>query len=235
MVNNKILLFIVEGPSDEQSLAPALEKIISHSVRFKVIHSDITCDFDSNVQNIEKRIKKMGVKKFLEENQQFSERDIYGVVHIVDLDGAFAPDEIVVENNVDRASYYEDRIEIQVGKIDDFKATRQNKRNILSHLAEIDKIKIPNGLIVPYAVYYMSSNLDHVLHNKMNSTFQEKQNDSISFGDEYDDPEKFEAFFNCDEIKVDGTYEETWEYAKRELNSLKRGSNFWLCIDKYKS
>ena len=64
MIENKILLFIVEGPSDEQSLAPALENLIRHNVKFKVMHSDITSDNASTVDNIEKRIKNRAVKNF---------------------------------------------------------------------------------------------------------------------------------------------------------------------------
>lgn len=234
MTKNKILLFIVEGPSDEHSLAPALEKIINHTARFKVMRSDITCDYASTVNNIEKRIKEQGVKKFLKENSQFTERDICGVVHIVDLDGVFAPDSVVVKRDVDKAQYYSDKIEIKEDNFNNFLLSRQNKRDILNHLSTINQIAIPNGIIVPYSIYYMSCNLDHVLHNKMNSTMIEKLNDSISFGDEYDDPDKFEEFFNCKEIKIKGTYKETWDYAHKELNSLKKGSNFWLCIDNYK-
>ena len=34
---------------------------------------------------------------------------------------------------------------------------------------------------VPYRIYYMSCNLDHVLHNKRNSTEDEKENDAYAF------------------------------------------------------
>lgn len=66
------------------------------------------------------------------------------------------------------------------------------------------------------------------------STKEQKQEDSIYFADNYDDPEKFASFFNGSNIKIEGTYPETWSYAQIELNSLKRGSNFWICIDGYK-
>ena len=111
MTESKVLLFIVEGPSDEESLAPALEKIITGSkVKFKVMRADITCDFDSTVDNIERRIKVLGVKRFLTENSQFSSNDICGVVHIVDLDGAFAPDDIVIQGDVEHAQYLDNQI-----------------------------------------------------------------------------------------------------------------------------
>ncbi len=233
MTESKVLLFIVEGPSDEASLAPALEQIITGSkVKFKVMRADITCDYDSTVDNIERRIKVLGVKRFLTENSQFSSNDICGVIHIVDLDGAFAPDGIVIQGDVEHTQYFDNQIICKDKDL--FLRTKNNKEANLLHLASISQISIPNGIVVPYSIFYMSCNLDHVLHNKRNSTKEEKQEDSIVFADNYDDPEKFALFFNGSDIKIEGTYPETWKYAQIELNSLKRGSNFWICIDSYK-
>ena len=233
MNESKVLLFIVEGPSDEASLAPALEQIITGSkVKFKVMRADITCDYDSTVGNIERRIKVLGVKRFLTENSQFSSNDICGVIHIVDLDGAFAPDHIVIQGDVEHTQYYDNQIICKDREL--FLRTKNNKEANLLHLASISQISIPNGIVVPYSIFYMSCNLDHVLHNKRNSTKEEKQEDSVVFADNYDDPEKFASFFNGSDIKIEGTYPETWKYAQIELNSLKRGSNFWICINSHK-
>lgn len=234
MSESKILLFIVEGPSDEASLAPAMEKIVSNStVKFKVMHCDIVSDYDSTVANIERRIKDLAVGRYLKLHPQFLPKDICGVVHIVDLDGAFSPDSVVRSGAFQDVEYYDDKIICKDEAT--FLMTKQNKRSNLLHLISLSEIKIPNGIKVPYSIYYMACNLDHVLHNKRNSTFEEKKADSITFADCYDDPQKFEEFFNNTGIKVDGTYVETWKYAQRGMNSLKRGSNFWLCINRYKS
>ncbi len=233
MTENKVLLFIVEGFSDEASLAPAMEQIVSGSkVKFKVMRADITSDYDSTVANIERRIKDLGVKRFLKDNPQFSHNDICGVVHIVDLDGAFAPNDIVVRGDVENAQYFDDRIVCK--NREEFLESKNNKEANLIHLSSLSKIKIPNGVVVPYSIFYMSCNLDHVLHDKRNSTKEQKKQNSISFADNYDDPETFAAFFNGADIKINGTYSETWSHVQIELNSLKRGSNFWICIDKYK-
>ncbi len=235
MEESKLLLFIVEGRTDETALAPALEKIINNTIKFKVMRSDITCDYASTVDNIEERIKKVAVRKFLSDNSHFTANDICGIVHIVDLDGSFTSDEIIqINNDIDKAQYYDEHIENQEDKLEEFKLTRENKRKILKHLASIKEIKIPYGIVVPYEIYYMSCNLDHVLHNKRNSTNDEKKNDSITFADECDDPIKFEELFNSTDIKFDGNYQSTWLDIQNDFNSLKRGSNFWLCIAKYK-
>ena len=233
MTESKVLLFIVEGLSDEASLAPALERIITGStVKFKVMRADITSDYGSTVDNIEYRIKKFGVRRFLTDNPQFSANDICGIVHIVDLDGAFIADDLVTEGEVEDVQYYDDKIVCK--NREKFLRGKNNKEANLLHLSSISKISIPFGVVVPYSIFYMSCNLDHVLHNKRNSTKEQKQEDSILFADNYDDPEKFASFFNGSDIKIEGTYPETWNYAQIELNSLKRGSNFWICIDGYK-
>ena len=60
----KIVLFIVEGITDEMSLSLILSKLIDDSsVQFHVINQDITADFNSNSQNIIKKIDGE-VKKF---------------------------------------------------------------------------------------------------------------------------------------------------------------------------
>ena len=38
---------------------------------------------------------------------------------------------------------------------------------------------------IPYKVYYMSCNLDHVLHNKRNSTDEDKEDDAYAFAIRY--------------------------------------------------
>ena len=233
MDESKVLLFIVEGPSDEASLAPALEQIVTDSkVKFKVMRADLTSDYDSTVDNIERRIKELGVKRFLTDNPQFSSNDICGIVHIVDLDGAFIDDNLVIQDDVEDVQYYDDKIVCK--NREKFLRGKNNKEANLLHLSSILKISIPFGVIVPYSIFYMSCNLDHVLHNKRNSTKQQKQADSLVFADNYDDPEKFKAFFNGSDIKISGTYQETWEHIQIELNSLKRGSNFWICIEEHK-
>ena len=109
MDESKVLLFIVEGQSDEAALAPALEQIIStKKVKFKVMRADITADYASTVVNIEERIKNKAVKTFLKENPQFTSNDICEIVHIVDIDGAFIPNGKVEQADVEQMQYGED-------------------------------------------------------------------------------------------------------------------------------
>ena len=38
---------------------------------------------------------------------------------------------------------------------------------------------------IPYKIYYMSCNLDHVLYGKLNSTDEEKEDDAYNFAKKY--------------------------------------------------
>lgn len=232
MAEKKILLFIVEGRSDETALAPALEKIVTaHNVKFKVMRTDITSDFASNENNIERRIKEQAVKKFLKANPQFSSKDICGLVHITDLDGVFINDDFVKETATDDPVYKNTCIECKDREM--FLKSQNNKKKNLLHLISIREIVIPEGVIVPYAIYFMSCNLDHVLHDERNLTEDEKKDKSLDFADKYDEPLEFKEFFNKEDVKIDGSYLGTWNDIQNDLNSLKKGSNFWICIDQY--
>jgi hypothetical protein len=52
MKTKKIILFIVEGISDQTSLALILSKLVkSENVKFQIVNGDITSDRSTNVAN----------------------------------------------------------------------------------------------------------------------------------------------------------------------------------------
>ncbi|WP_270188605.1 hypothetical protein [Mediterraneibacter gnavus] len=68
-MTDKIILFLVEGPTDEDTLALIYSKIVKdHDIKFEVLHTDITADEEMTVKYIEVRIKKAvgGFQKQLE-------------------------------------------------------------------------------------------------------------------------------------------------------------------------
>lgn len=55
----KIILLLVEGPTDEDALTLIYSKLIKeHDIEFDVLHTDITADEDMTVKYIEERIQK---------------------------------------------------------------------------------------------------------------------------------------------------------------------------------
>ena len=232
MATNKIILVIVEGKTDENALAPALSKIFPPSIKFKVMNCDLTSDYDSSEENIEDRIKRLAVKRFLERNNQFYAKDICAVIQIIDTDGAFVNDDLIITNDtLDKVKYFEDHIETNSTKLEELLKSREQKRKIVNHLVSIKTIRIPFDYVVPYRIYYMSNNLDCVISNNKNAEKEEKIDLTLDFGDNYDNPKDFIEYFNDSSLKVHGNYDESWLFIRDGLNSLKRFSNFHLFLN----
>lgn len=77
----------------------------------------------------------------------------------------------------------------------------------------------------------MSCNLDHVLHNKLNSSDDEKQNDAHKFAAMYrENIPDFMRFITESDFTVYGNYRETWNFIAQDLHSLERHTNLGLCF-----
>lgn len=219
----KIILFIVEGISDEMSLSLILSKLVQDSrVQFHIINQDITADFNSNCQNIIRKIDSE-VKKFLAQNNGLKKTDIKEIIHLVDTDGAFINEDYVVEDRKQEKAYYTP------------KAIITNKRNLIIERNE-RKSGILNKLYqtshigrIAYKIYFFSCNLEHVLHNSQNTVCEKKRVYSYDFVDKYVGQEKnFVDFLSNNDFTIRGDYKETWQFIKEDCNSLNRYCNFHL-------
>ena len=96
MAKKKVILFIVEGPTDETSLSTVLNRIFSSStVKFQVVHGDIlTRDFTSTSKIIT-AVWDL-VKGFM--GNIYHKNDICRIVHLTDTDGVFVPDKAIIED-----------------------------------------------------------------------------------------------------------------------------------------
>ena len=89
---------------------------------------------------------------------------------------------------------------------------------------------------IPYEMYYMSCNLEHVLHDKLEDISEdEKKELANKFADRFYEKEiEFIDFINNKDFKVLGDYKATWDFIKKDLNSVNRYSNFWLFFENLK-
>lgn len=130
MAKKKVMLFIVEGPTDETSLSTVLNRIFSSStVKFQVVHGDVlTRDFMSSDKIVAAVWDQ--VKAFM--GEIYKKSDICRIVHLTDMDGVFVPDDAVVEDNAMAAGapplYTETQIQTpnRVGILDRNKRKRKN-------------------------------------------------------------------------------------------------------------
>jgi rubrerythrin len=217
----KIILFIVEGDTDEWALAGIMKRFLKNQrVYFQVVNTDITSAWTSTVTNIVEKIEEEIEKKKSE--QKFYTTDILKIIHLIDIDGAYVSDEHIIQANTEHAVYTSEVI--QTRHLEEMKKRNKRKSSILNKLEITSEIQ---G--TPYCTYYFSTNLEHVLHDEQNVSKEKKQDYADQFADEYyDKVADFIAFISDSAFAVPGTYRETWEFIKNDVKSLNRHCNFHL-------
>ena len=162
MPRKKILFVIVEGPSDDAALSVLLSRFFdSNVVHVHVMHCDITTELGVTPNNIVRTIGDC-VKKFA--GRLYKSGDFCQIIHIVDMDGAFIPNNAVVEDASAAKPIYS-ITEIRTRQKSGIENRNLRKRENLNRL-----LSTPEIWKIPYRVYYMSCNLDHALYGKLNST-----------------------------------------------------------------
>lgn len=85
MARRKIVLVIVEGPSDADSLELYFSKFFdSNTVHMKIMYGDITSKRGINQSNIKARLG--NEIKIYAENNHFKATDVQQIIHLVDMD-----------------------------------------------------------------------------------------------------------------------------------------------------
>ena len=100
----------MEGLSDDNALLLLLTRIFDKNIIYvQITHGDITSDLQVNPTNIVMKITKL-IKDYAVSNH-YSKNDFLGVIHIVDMDGAFiGDDQIVYDKSCEHTYYTENEI-----------------------------------------------------------------------------------------------------------------------------
>lgn len=225
MPRKKIIFVIVEGLSDQTALGAVMSKIFDDDrVFIHIMHCDITTKHGVNVGNIKSKICDE-VRQYTKQNH-FKKTDFKEIVHIVDMDGAYISNQYIIENQVAEKPIYQDK-EILTCHKEKMEARNRQKSANLNKLCGCQEI-----WGIPYRIFYMSCNLDHVLYHKQNSTEAEKEKDSHAFAQTYkNNPSAFLRFITQSDFSVMTGYEESWKYIRTKFHSLERHSNLGLCFD----
>ena len=191
---------------------------------------DITTSSFVTPKNIVIKIENRFIKPATKAEGIYSRR-IVKIIHIVDLDGAYVPDECVVPLSPERTAsekpFYDGEQGIiearDVEAIRDRNARKQANLDFLLSLTE-GGIKI-GSRVIPYEIYFFSSNLDHFINHDANLDSGKKYY-ADRFLREYGfDTEKFASFFFSDPAAIGHLgYYESWEEIKNQ-NSVKRFTN----------
>ena len=226
LARRKIVFVIVEGASDETALGIALSQVYDkEAVYVHIMHGDITTRTGVNSQNI---VAKVGneVKSYAISNH-YKASDFKQIIHIVDTDAAYlAEDKVLVDPKCVELSYQDDGI--HTGDISRVIARNKQKADNLYRLRGCGNI-----WGVPYKVYYMSCNLDHVLYDKRNSTEEEKEKDAYAFAKKYkNNVEAFMEYMCESSFSVKGDFKESWEFIEKDMHSIERYTNLPICLEK---
>lgn len=222
MSRSKVIIFIVEGITDKDSLESILSELYEgKNIVFSIVGGDLTSDYRSQTINIDKKL--VAYIKTAMDRDKFLKSDIDRVVHIVDTDGAFIDDSNIIYS--DTNSYIYTPTNILTKDVNKGIERNKKKSQILTKLSS-KRIIFTN---IKYGVYYMSCNLEHVLHNIQNANDNQKKELAKQFEDKFfDNPSEFVKFISESDFAVAGNYEESWRYIKEDINSLNRYSNFHL-------
>lgn len=244
----KVIIFLVEGPSELRALAPTIEGLYDSidpecEVFFPPMTEDgqehwgdLTAKYGINPHTIEKCIEKLYFHDFLQKKKLYP-KDITEIIHIFDMDGVYVEDSSVIEGpnptGEDKVFYASDGM-ITLHQQDIIERNMRKRENI-DHLLSLPKIKIASKSI-PYSAYFFSSNLDHFLYDEANLIDgREKYDRADQFADKYvDNPTGFiETLRNIPGSLTDMSYEESWQFIReRCLNSLRRHSNICILFEK---
>ena len=225
MKRKKVVLVIVEGPSDEEALGAVLSKYFDkNEVRLYVCRGDITTEKGNKCSNIISKVNEC-VKQHMA-LYSLRRTNYKEIIQVADMDGAFVPDSAIVEDKDAYKPIYSEK-EIHTNHPEGIIKRNAQKRENMNRLITTSAI----GKI-PYHIYYMSSNLDHVLYNKLNSTDVEKESDANDFAIKYkDDLKGFKTFIRESDFSVNKDFMDSWDYIKQEKHSLERHTNFGLCLE----
>ena len=183
VANKKIVYIIVEGPSDELVLGSLFEELYKNqSVFVEVMHCDILTDYLNNNKimhsqrnaNIKNELTNV-IKAYAEKNH-FKKEHFLKVIHICDTDGCFAFDDCIVEDDSIKDVNYS-TTGIKCRNKESLMRYRELKRKNINILINTDQI----WASVPYKLFFMSSSIDHVLYDKLNSSNEEKNDNARRF------------------------------------------------------
>ena len=136
-------------------------------------------------------------------------KNIVQIIHIVDTDGTYIDDSNIIEDCQALNPVYTEE-NIRTASPDAISKRNRQKRGCLDKLQTTDEL-----WKIPYRVYYMSCNLDHVLYGTMNLNRKDKLMKAFSFAKRYStNLDGFLEFINSPVIKAVDDYSESWNYIR---------------------
>lgn len=216
---DKAVIFIVEGATDKKALENIFKKIYKHKdIHFEFTHGDLTSDETVNTTNVEDKIYEF-VDKY-RKYKSLKRSDIWQIVHIFDMDGAYIDDSKIIQGDSTEIVYSTENISCK--NIQKPINRNKHKRELMDYLLSLNDIK---G--ISYRCYYLSSNLDHALYDQLNLSDEQKSQYAQVFYEQFMGKEMlFIKFLDIEVVNgVPESFPASWKYIKEDLHSLQRHTN----------
>lgn len=229
MARRRAKIVIVEGPSDNTALSVYLSRYFDKkNIEFIELHSNILSERYKKPNNIITDLNNI-IDDFLENNRYIKLTYADEIIQIVDTDGMFIEDSKVIEDNSATINQYTLN-NVYTDNVERIRTLNKIKTGNMEILLLKNDITIRKHKI-PYSVYYMSRNLEHVLHNRMdNVSDDDKKKLAFQFANKYKNVLDFVDFIKNSSFSVNDEYKKSWRFIKEETNSLKRFSNLGLIL-----
>lgn len=243
----RVVLFLVEGSSEEASLVAPFRRWFASrggagggsmlDARSETFYCDVTTvrmfpgDATFSVRSNVRDTVRQFVLDRIDSRHAYEWADIERIVHIVDLDGAFAPESCIRQGSGRGFVYGEDYIAAR--KPESVIARNREKAASLRDLVECRELTYKRRR-VPYGVYFLSRNLEHALYGlSRDCTNREKRLLSTAFDRKIgQQPQAFARLLQSDAVRVPGDdLDATWDYVQQGTRSLERGSNLFLVLE----
>ncbi len=223
--SKRVLLFLVEGVTEQAALGSILRSIFSsNEVNVVLTRGDICMRDDTTAGNA---LEKVGrAVKSARDRYKYQKSDMLSIIHIIDTDGAFIPPERITASETGTTVYGTDGI--AAASVTALRDRYQRKTQIVRRLCGVSEI---GG--TPYRLFYFSRNLEHVLHNRA-ETLETKEKVRLAgkFEDRFlETPRAFIPFIRDEAFAVLGNYDESWQYILEGTNSLLRKSNLGILFE----
>ena len=231
-MSKKLILFIVEGRNDEIEISAIL-----HTPRFKLLsqkyafyfyraRNDITAN--AKVKSVQGELTKY-VQDFRMKNgpwRGIRVDEIQEIVQVVDLDGAFIPPDHIFRGENPWFEYSDEGIITK--NVDGAQGRNKKKQESLNKLV-FDVKKIDN---IPYSIYCVSCNMDHVLFDIRSLTPRQKDEMANQFWLQCEKhPTILDETVFKDGVATEKGYEESWKEIQQENESLMRHTNMNLFLE----
>ena len=218
-MRNKLVLFIVEGQSEENALYPIMKSFFApDEVIFHIYHGDLTVKNypgSTPLREIESIVRTVMKRYALKRS------DIRLVAELTDTDGCFIPDSLIIEDmEAKHIRYSTDDIRTMFR---DSIIERNGKRRInLDYLISCSELK---GRI-PFSIYYFSRNLEHSIYGIEGHVSDSRKTDlAYGFSDRFGYSHRaFIRYLREEGISTEGGFQAKWEAIQQGAEIMRRHS-----------